>query len=164
MKKRNIKFILFLQLIVLLVACFLNGAMCGLQGISYVAWFIDFPSLIGIVIVVIPGMLIMGTAKDFMKSLSVGKKHYRLLELKNILEAVDACQKLVLFGGLAELLVSLIIVLAKYFNEAPEAIGPNMAVVFVSGFYIIVLEYFLFPIRINVQKTMNEEMDLDEDE
>lgn len=164
MKKRNIKLILLLQLIVLLVACFLNGAMCGLQGISYVKWFIDFASLLGILVVVIPGMLIMGTAKDFMKAFSVGKKHYRLLELKNILEAVDVCQKLVLFGGLVELLISLIVVLAKYFNEAPEAIGPNLAVVFLSGFYIIVLEYFLLPIKINVQKTMNEEMDLDEDE
>lgn len=62
-------------------------------GMSAVTWFIDFPSLITILIFLIPGLLIMGAWKDFIKSFPVGIKKYNLLELKNIISAVGAAQK-----------------------------------------------------------------------
>ena len=94
---KNIRLILLgeLVLIVLLFAfCLNNGA------ISSIIWFVDFPTMILIMLVLIAGLLIMGEWKDFIKSFSVGIRPYSLLELKNIVGAVIVAQKLVVLGTL----------------------------------------------------------------
>lgn len=94
---KNIRMVLFGELIlfVVLFAFALSNAT-----ISSVLWFVDFPSLILIALALIPGLIIMGAWKDFLKSFSVGVKHYKLLELKNIVGAVVVAQKLTVLGAL----------------------------------------------------------------
>ena len=89
--KKNIRFVLLGELI-LFVAVFIFTIGISV-GMSSVAWFIDLPSILLIVLILVPGLLIMGEWKDFIKSFSVGIKDYKLLELKNIIEAVGAAQK-----------------------------------------------------------------------
>ena len=82
--KKNIRTVLFGEL-VLFIVVFLISTLGTSFGFSAVAWFLDVPSLILVLLILIPGLIIMGEWKDFLNSFSVGIKDYRLLELKNII-------------------------------------------------------------------------------
>lgn len=155
--KKNIRLVLLGELL-LFVVVFLLTIVGSSYGFSAVSWFLDLPSLILLVAIIIPGLLIMGEWKDFVKSFSVGIKEYSLLELKNIIGAVDAAQKLTVFGALFAIIISGVLVLGHL--DQPETIGPNLAVCFLSGLYAVIIEFFLLPLRLNAERKMNEEMDL----
>ena len=159
--KRNIRFVLVGELM-LLIAVFMFNILLGSWGVAAIAWFIDLPSLLLIVLFLIPGLIIMGEWKDFVKSFSVGIKQYGLLELKNIIEAVGAAQKLTVYGALFAIIISGIILLGRL--DDPATIGPNLAVCFLAGFYAVIVEFFLLPLKLNAERNMNEEMDLGDDE
>lgn len=155
---KNIRVILLGELI-LLIATFLINTLWGIGGISSIRWFIDLPSLILIVLVLVPGLLIMGVWKDLIKSFSVGIKKYSLLEMKNIVGAVDAAQKLTVFAALFAIVISGILILGNV--DDLSKLGPNLAVCFISGLYAVIVEFFLLPLRLNAERKMNEEMDFD---
>lgn len=155
---KNIRVILLGELI-LLIATFLISILWGIGGISSIRWFIDLPSLILIVLVLVSGLLIMGVWKDLIKSFSVGIKKYSLLELKNIVGAVDAAQKLTVFAALFAIVISGILILGNV--DDLSKLGPNLAVCFISGLYAVIVEFFLLPLRLNAERKMNEEMDFD---
>ena len=155
--KKNIRLVLLGELL-LFVVVFLLTIVGSSYGFSAVLWFLDLPSLILLVAIIIPGLLIMGEWKDFVKSFSVGIKEYSLLELKNIIGAVDAAQKLTVFGALFAIIISGVLVLGHL--DQPETIGPNLAVCFLSGLYAVIIEFFLLPLRLNAERKMNEEMDI----
>ena len=96
-----------------------------------------------------------------MKAFSVGIKDFRLLELKNIIEAVEAAQKLTIFGALFAIITSAILLMGHLSD--PETIGPNLAVCFLAGFYAVIIEFFLLPLRLNAERKMNEEMDMEDE-
>ena len=159
--KKNIRFVLAGELI-LFIAVFMFNILLGGWGVASIAWFIDLPSLLLIVLFLIPGLIIMGEWKDFVKSFSVGIKRYGLLELKNIIEAVGAAQKLTIYGALFAIIISGIIFLGRL--DSPATIGPNLAVCFLAGFYAVIVEFFLLPLKLNAERKMNEEMDFGDDE
>lgn len=153
--KKNIRVILFGEL-VLLILIFLLSLSNG--AISSIIWFVDFPSIILIALALIPGLLIMGAWKDFLKAFSVGIRHYKLLELKNIIGAVAAAQKLTVLGALFSVITSGILLVGQ--PDDLTTIGPGLAVCFLSGLYAVIVEFFLLPLRLNAERKMNEEMDL----
>ena len=153
---KNIRVILLGELVILIAICLCNILMCG-GGISSIRWFIDLPSLILIIIVLIPGLLIMGAWKDFIKSFSVGVKSYSLLELKNIIGAVDAAQKMTVFAALFAIIFSAVFILVHI--DDLSLLGPNLAVCFLAGLYAVIIEFFLLPLRLNSEREMNKEMD-----
>ena len=155
--KKNIRIILLGQLI-LFLAVFLLNIFMGSWGFTAIVWFLDPPSLIIILLISIPGLLIIGEWKDFIKAFSVGIKQYNLLELKNIIEAVGAAQKLTIYGALFAIIISGILLMGRL--DDPSTIGPNLAVCFLSGFYAVIIEFFLLPLRLNAERKMNEEMDM----
>lgn len=154
--KKNIRTVLLGELI-LFIAIFLFNVIMGSWGLSAIVWFLDIPSLLVIAMVFIPGLIIMGEWKDFTKSFSVGIKQYSLLELKNIIEAVGAAQKMTIYGALFAIIISGILLLGRL--DDPSTIGPNLAVCFLAGFYAVILEFFLLPLKLNAERKMNEEMD-----
>ncbi len=158
--KKNIRWILVGELILFIGVFLFTLLLCG--GLQGVLWFVDPPSMILIVLVLIPGLIIMGEWKDFWKAFSVGIKSYRLLELKNIIEAVGAAQKLTIFGALFAIIISGVILLGRL--DDPSTIGPNLAVCFLSGFYAVIIEFILLPLKLNAERKMNEEIDLEDDE
>lgn len=155
--KKNIRFVLLGELC-LFIAVFAFNIIMGGWGLSAVLWFLDPPSLIVIALILIPGLLIMGEWKDFVKAFSVGIKQYSLLELKNITQAVEAAQKLTIHGALFAIIISGILLLGRL--DDPSTIGPNLAVCFMSGLYAVIIEFFLLPLKLNAEHKMNEEMDL----
>lgn len=158
--KKNIRMVILGELLLFVVVFALQIAF-GSWGLSAVTWFLDLPSLLLILLILIPGLMIMGEWKDFIKSFSVGIKEYKLLELKNIIEAVSAAQKLTVFAALFAIIISGVMLLGNL--GSPETIGPNLAVCFLSGFYAVIIEFFLLPLRLNAERKMNEEMDMDDE-
>ena len=156
---KNIRLVLIGELI-LFIGVFLINILGGSWGMSAVYWFLDFPSLLLIVLIFFPGLIIMGEWKDFLKAFSVGIKPYSLLELKNIIGAVDAAQKLTIYGALFAIIISGILLMGRL--DDPSTIGPNLAVCFLAGLYAVIIEFLLLPLRLNAERKMNEEMDLGE--
>lgn len=152
---KNIRLVLLgeLVLFIILFAFSLSNASW-----ASVLWFVDFPSMILIVLALIPGLLIMGAWKDFTKSFSVGVRHFKLLELKNIIGAVEAAQKLTVLGALFGIISSAVLLMGEL--DDLSAIGPRVATCFLSGLYAVIVEFFLLPLRLNAERRMNEEMDL----
>ena len=155
--RKNIRVILLGELI-LFVAVFIFNVVVGSDGMSSALWFIDLPSLIMILMVLIPGLLILGEWKNFIKAFSVGIREYSLLELKNIIGAVDAAQKLTIYGAVFAIIMSGVLLLGKI--DDLSRIGANLAVCLLTGFYAVIVEFFLLPLRLNAERKMNEEMDL----
>ena len=158
--KKNIRLVLLGELLLFIVVFFISTLGTSF-GFSAVAWFLDVPSLILVLLILIPGLIIMGEWKDFLKAFSVGIKDFRLLELKNIIEAVGAAQKLTIFGALFAIIISAILLMGHLSD--PETIGPNLAVCFLAGFYAVIIEFFLLPLKLNAERKMNEEMDMEDE-
>ncbi len=158
--KKNIRLVLLGELLLFIIVFFISTLGTSF-GLSAIAWFLDWPSLILVLLILIPGLIIMGEWKDFLKSFSVGIKDFRLLELKNIIGAVDAAQKLTIFGALFAIITSAILLMGNL--SEPEKIGPNLAVCFLAGFYAVIIEFFLLPLKLNAERKMNEEMDLEDE-
>ena len=156
---KNIRLVLLGELLLFLVI-FLFSVLLGGWGLSAISWFLDLPSLSLIAFVLFPGLLIMGAWKDFIKAFSVGIKPFSLLQLKNIIEAVGAAQKLTVYGALFAIIISGVLIMGRL-ND-PSTLGPNLAVCFLSGFYAVIIEFLLLPLRLNAERKMNEEMDLGE--
>lgn len=157
---KNIKLVILGEILLLVVAFLFNVFVCRGQ----ISWYIDIPSIILILVILIPGLIIMGAWKDFIKAFSVGTKHYSLLELKNIMGAVSNAQKLVVLGALFTLIISGIVVLAGVSGASDASrIGPNLAVCFLSAFYAVIIEMLLLPLHLNVEREMNREMDFEDE-
>ena len=158
--KKNVRMVLLGELI-LFIVIFLFNLMMGSWGLSALSWFLDIPSLLVIAMVLIPGLIIMGEWKDFIRAFSVGINRYSLLELKNIIGAVAAAQKLTIYGALFAIIISGILLMGSL--DTPSTIGPNLAVCFLSGFYAVILEFLLLPLKLNAERKMNEEMDFEDE-
>lgn len=160
--KINVRLAVLFEL-VLLVAVIMGFELSLDPNFEYsISSFIDFLSFLGIIIIVIPSLIFMGEWKNFLKAFSVGKKKYTLLELKNINGAVSACQKLVLYAGLMEFIMQLIIILHSL--DVPEALGPYISVAILTVFYAAFFECLLVPVKTNAERVMNEEIDIDVEE
>ena len=158
--KKNIRLVLLGEIILFLIM-FLFLIFVSSNGLYAILWFLDIPSLIIILLILIPGLIIMGEWKDFLKAFSVGIKEYRLLELKNIIEAIAAAQKLTVYAALFAIIISGVLLMGNLSD--PETIGPNLAVCFLAGLYAVVIEFILLPLRLNAERRMNEEMDMEDE-
>lgn len=156
---KNIRLVILGELL-LFLGIFLFNLLLGSWGFSAVSWFIDLPSLLLITLVLFPGLAIMGAWKDFFKAFSVGIKPYSLLQLKNIIEAVNTAQKLTICGALFAIIISGVLILGRL--DPSTTMGPNLAVCFLSGFYAVIIEFLLLPLKLNAERKMNEEMDMGE--
>ena len=156
---KNIRLVLIGELL-LFIAVFMMTVLGGSWGMSAALWFLDLPSILLIVLILIPGLLIMGEWKNFLKAFSVGIRPFSLLELKNIIGAVDAAQKLTIYAALFAIIISGVLLMGRL--DDPYTIGPNLAVCFLAGLYAVIIEFLLLPLRLNAERKMNEEMDLGE--
>ncbi len=155
--KKNIRLVLLGELL-LFIAVFLFNILLGKWGMSAITFFIDLPSLLLILFILIPGLIIMGEWRDFILAFSVGIRQFSLLQLKNIIGAVSAAQKLTVFAALFAIITSGVLILGRL--DSPETLGPNLAVCFLAAYYAVIIEFILLPLKLNAERRMNEEMDL----
>lgn len=157
---KKISHVVILELVFIIIAIAFTGITC--MGYNWLVFFIDIPSLISLLIVIIPGLLIMGKGKDFIKAFSVGTKDYTILELKDIIQSIDACQKLTLYGALLSLTIAIVAVLIHV--DKLELLGPNLAVAVITIFYTAIIELLLLPLKVNADHTLNKLIDMEMEE
>ena len=157
--KKNIRTVLLGELI-LLVAVFAFNVLVT-SGVGGFSWYLDIPSIVLMFVFLVPGLMVMGEWKNFVKAFSVGIKPYSLLELKSIIGAIGVAQKLAICSALLSIIIAGVAVLGCIGDLS--LIGPNLAICFLSGLYAVIIEFFLLPLKLNAEKRMNEEMDLEDE-
>ena len=162
-RKLSIKVVLLIELVIFLIIFALNVLVCsGTEGLSRVGNFIDMPSIICILLVVIPVLWVSGMGRDFLNSFSVGQKEYTLSQLKRILESIIMVQRLIVCGAGITAVIGIITILTRL--DHLETMGANLAVVLLVVFYTVVLELFLITLRANTQNVITDMMDSENEE
>lgn len=142
---------------ILFVAVCLCILLLGGGGVTSIALLIDVPSLLFVLLTLVPGLIIMGDGKDFIRAFSVGSSRYSPEQLSNIIGAVEAAQRLTAYGAVIAVVVSGVLVL-KDLNDL-AVLGPRLAVCFLSPLYAAFIELLLLPLKRNAQRRMNMIMD-----
>lgn len=142
-----------MEIVSIIAGIFMMCMLCeGGNGIGTVIKFMDLPGLTCILVLTVPVLLRSGLGKDFMRAFKLFKKSYKchLSELRRTLDAVEMMQKQVVCAGIFCMLFSFVYVLTTV--DAPEMLGPNMAVAVLTIFYAVILEMLLLPLQIEVKR------------
>lgn len=140
-----------LALIAVFASVFLmTGIMTG--GMANFILFVDLPSLIIILIILIPILASAGLLRDFNNAFSVAlskKKDWTLLEIKRAREAVELARKTLVASGAFTFLFAMVVILRTL--DTPETLGPNMAVALLTFIYAEILNLLLLPISSKIK-------------
>ena len=160
-KKMGIGKVLLIEALVIILGLIVT-LYITLKDMTQLNLFIDFPTLIIILLFVIPAFLSSGLQKDFLLIFKIQKKPVTISQLRRCLESVLLMQRLILIGGLFSTFVALITCFTHLSNLS--VLGSNIAVICLSGFYTVILEFLLLPFKTYVQLTLIEEMEIDNEE
>ena len=121
--------------------------------------FLDFPSLLLILLLSIPILISSGLLRDFNNAfrIAIGKKKSgSLTEIKRACKAVSLMIRTFLLSGLFLFLISMITVLHAL--DTPDALGPAISVSLLCFIYGTALALMLLPIRAILQVRIIEFM------
>ena len=139
----------------------LMAVVCGSQlGVGVVLTsLLDFPSLVGLLILTLPILLRNGMWKDFVRGFKLLRKGYTcsLADLKRTLDVVELLQKQILYAAAILTTFSMIIVLG--FLSAPETMGVNTAVALITVLYAAIFEMLLLPMHVEVKRRIIDYME-----
>lgn len=110
--------------------------------------FIDFPSLLIIVLLTVPMLMAAGLGGDLIRAFKVmvRKNHpYTDTELQRALHAVEYTIKLLWYAGFTGAIIGLVSILCNLSN--PEQLGPIASVMLLTIFYALFACFFFLPIR-----------------
>lgn len=126
-------------------------------------WFIDFPTLLVMIIFVVPVLMRGGVWRDFKRAFKLLRKDYtcRLSELRRTKDVLEMIQKQVWYAGILTMVVSVMYVMANISD--PAMLGPNIAVVVLTLFYAVIFEMLLLPLVLEVKGRIINYMDLETD-
>ena len=127
------------------------------------SWFIDFPTLLVMVIFVVPVLMRGGMWKDFKRAFQLLKKRYdcRLSELRRTKDVLEMIQKQIWYAGILTMMVSIMYIMVNISD--PSLLGPNIAISILTLFYTVVLEMLLLPLQLEVKRRIINYMDLESD-
>jgi len=161
-KKRQAVWKVLLIEAVVVIAGLFAAIFITLNDITQFAIFIDLPTFLLMLLFVVPAFVASGLQKDFVFIFKISKSKLAISQLKRSLESIQLMQRLVLTGGFFSVFVALITCLGHLDNLS--TLGPNMAVICLSGLYTVILEFLLLPLKTFVQVTLIEEMGMDNEE
>ncbi|MDE5966760.1 MAG: hypothetical protein K2G89_08000, partial [Lachnospiraceae bacterium] len=141
----------------LFVVLFLTSFM---DGTSYLAFLIDFPTLLILLTFLIIFLPVAGLGRDFLKAFQYvyGKKEPQCkAELWCAYESVKLAGRILLFGGVLLSLISMVLVLAKLMT--PEEIGSHVAVTVISIVYGLLGNILLLPIQSYLRLALMEQQE-----
>ena len=127
------------------------------------SWFIDFPTLLVMVIFVVPVLMRGGMWKDFKRAFQLLKKRYdcRLSEIRRTKDVLEMIQKQIWYAGILTMMVSIMYIMVNISD--PSLLGPNVAISILTLFYTVVLEMLLLPLQLEVKRRIINYMDLESD-
>lgn len=163
MKKiiKNIGLVMALMAVLMVAVVMLFAVMCGQSPVAMLVSVIDLPSIVAILVFVIPAIFIMRIASDFGKAFMLGSRQYSLMQLKNCVEAVSSVQKIIVIAGIVEFVLGFIIIMIQ--NSEGSNLMANLAVAVLAIFYTAFFELIILPLKVNAVVAMNIAMDLDEE-
>lgn len=145
------------------------GGMAFLMFMSYtggdknfsLGWFIDFPTMLIMLIFVVPVLVRGSVWKDFKRAFKLLKKDFNchLSELRRTKDVLEMMQKQIWYAGILTMMVSVMYVMVNISDSS--LLGPNIAVVVLTMFYATILEMLLLPLLLEVKRRIINYMDLD---
>ena len=112
-----------------------------------IMWFLDFPSLVLIAVLMWILLFMCGLTKDFCRGISLFFKKDKTVEREE-LERTLVAFKLVLIalpiGGFVASLIALVAIIGLLDNSA--LLGPNLAVAILTLLYSLIIELLLLPV------------------
>ena len=108
----------------------------------------DMPSLLCILLICIPVLISSGLFKDFNNAFRIvlhKKRERSLIEIKRAAEAVNLVIKTVVYSGIFQFLLSLVVVLHRM--DDPAHLGPILASAFLSSIYACGFALILLPLK-----------------
>lgn len=137
----------------------LTVVMCGTSGMngSYISRYLDFQTLLFLVLFLIPLLISGGLLKDFQNAfrLVIGKKEAEnLLELKRAKEAVSLTIKILIVASVFICAIQGIFVI--YSMDDPASLGPSFSVSLLSLIYGLGIALVLLPLQARLQIKIQE--------
>lgn len=157
---------MIMEIISILLGVFLLGAIdygSGVISPRGIVFFIDFPSLLIILVLTVPVLFRGGIWKDFLRAWKLLKKNYacHLSEIRRALDAVEMMQKQLVYAGIISMLLSLVHVLGMLSDLA--SLGPNVAVAILTMLYAVIFEMLLLPLQMEARRRIIDYMEVDTD-
>lgn len=127
-------------------------------------WFIDFPTILIMLIFIVPVLMRGGVWRDFKRAFKLLKKDFtcHLSELRRTKDVLEMIQKQIWYAGILTMMVSVMYVMVNISD--PSLLGPNIAVVVLTMFYAVILEMLLLPMVLEVKGRIINYMDLETEE
>ena len=127
------------------------------------AYIVDCPTLICMLVIILPILLKKGLAKDFRRAFKLLNKKYEcsFSELRHALDIVEIMQKQILCAGCIVSFQGIFITLHRLSDLA--SLGPNLNVSLLAFFYTAILELLMLPLQIEVKGRIVDYMDKEQD-
>ncbi len=124
-------------------------------------WFIDFPTILIMLIFIVPVLMRGGVWRDFKRAFKLLKKDFtcHLSELRRTKDVLEMIQKQIWYAGILTMMVSVMYVMVNISD--PSLLGPNIAVVVLTMFYAVILEMLLLPMVLEVKGRIMNYMELE---
>ena len=156
--KRNIRewFKFMIGIVVLAFFVWLTIIMWG--GAPAVAYFIDFPSILYVLMMTVVVLIISGTWRDFLKAFPLAMKKLASTEVRQVKKsmfAVKTAMVAVNAVGVMAFIIGIVIILGKLTDFA--RIGENLVVAMLSVMYGLVVTLLLIPIYTRLKAKLIEE-------
>lgn len=137
----------------------LTVVMCGVSGMngSYYVRYLDFNTILFLILFLIPLLLSGGLLKDFQNAFRIGvgrKEAASLMELKRAKEAVGLTVKIMLV--LSVFICAIQGVFILYNMADPALLGPSFSVSLLSLAYGMGIALVLFPLQARINLKIQE--------
>lgn len=137
---------LFMVILGFLLSVFLltTPASWGMR----IAYFLDFPCLLAILLIAVPILLAAGFGRDFLRAFRMAGnrgKEWSITEIKRSVEAVGLFMKAFLGAGVISACVGIFVLMHRLSD--PAAIGPYLSVALLGILYGLTGWLLMLPIR-----------------
>lgn len=130
------------------------------EGLTYI---LDWPTLICMLIIILPILLKEGVGKDFLRAFKLLKKEYKcsFSELRHSLDVVEMMQKQILCAGC---IVSFQGTFAMLYHLSDlSSIGPNLSIALLSILYTGMFELLMLPLQIEAKRRIVDYIEQEQD-
>lgn len=117
-------------------------------GVRLLIMLLDIPSLIILLMVIIPALMQTGLLKDFNNGfrLTIGKKSKgSFKEIKRAIAAIQLVRKCAVYAAVFSVCISFVIIMTQLSD--PAALGPNLAVAVLSVLYAALINIIFLPME-----------------
>ncbi len=120
---------------------------------------LDMPTIITILMLSLPILLWNGMWKDLVRGFKLLRKEYScsLSELKRTQDVVELLQKQIICAGV--ILIAFMMVVVLRILQEPATLGPNVAVILLTAFYVAIFEMLLLPMQVEIKRRIIDYME-----